>query len=37
MVRTGSKDDTVELNINFKTIVYNHFKELLLANELSPE
>lgn len=35
-VLQGSKDDTVELNINFKTIIFNYFKELLLANELSP-
>ena len=35
-VHQGSKDDTVELNINFKTIIFNYFKELLLANELSP-
>lgn len=36
-VRQGSKDDTVELNINFKTIFINHFKDLQQANELSPE
>lgn len=35
-IHQGSKDDTVELNINFKTIIFNYFKELLLANELSP-
>lgn len=35
VVRQGSKDDTVELNINFKTILCNHFKELLRANELT--
>ena len=34
LVQAASPDtqDTVELNINFKTIVYNYFKELLLAN-----
>ena len=31
----GSKDDTVELNTNFKTIFGNFFKELVLAKELS--
>lgn len=31
----GSKDDTVELNINFKTLLVNYFKELTLANELN--
>ena len=36
-MRQGSKDDTVELNINFKTILVNYFKELLLVNELSDE
>lgn len=36
-MRQGSKDDTVELNINFKTILINYFKELLLVNELSSE
>lgn len=35
-IHQGSKDDTVELNINFKTIIFNYFKELLLANELNP-
>ena len=30
----GTKDDTVELNTNFKTILVNYFKELILANEL---
>lgn len=28
----GTKDDTVELNINFKTMLVNFFKELTLAN-----
>jgi hypothetical protein len=32
----GSKDDTMELNINFKTLLVNYFKELILANELNP-
>jgi hypothetical protein len=35
-IRQGSKDDTVELNINFKTIFSNHFRSLLQANELTP-
>lgn len=37
LIRQGSKDDTVELNINFKTIIYKFLKELMLANELEPE
>lgn len=36
-VRIGGKDDTSLLNINFKTILFNYFKELLKANELSEE
>jgi hypothetical protein len=36
-VRQGSKDDTVELNINFKTILAAHLRTRLLARELSPE
>lgn len=32
----GSKDDTVELNINFKTLLVHFFKELRMLNELSP-
>lgn len=36
MAFQGSKDDTMELNINFKTLLVNYFKELIFANELSP-
>lgn len=32
----GSKDDTVELNINFKTLLVHYFKELRMLNELNP-
>ena len=28
----GTKDDTVELNTNFKTILANFLKELTIAN-----
>jgi len=30
----GQKDDTVQLNIHFKTILGSFLKELVLANEL---
>jgi len=33
----GKKDDTVELNINFKTILANYFKEMIQANELNQQ
>lgn len=32
----GSKDDTMELNINFKTLLVNYLKDLSIANELTP-
>jgi hypothetical protein len=31
----GSKDDTVELNINFKTLLVHYFRELKMLNELN--
>jgi hypothetical protein len=34
-VLRGGKDDTVELNINFKTLLVHYFRELRLLNELS--
>ena len=34
-VYQGTKDDTVELNINFKTMLVNYFKELMFAKELN--
>ena len=34
-VLRGSKDDTVELNINFKTLLVHYFKELRMLNELN--
>ena len=37
IARQGTKDDTVKLNINFKTIFMNYFKELVMANELTLE
>ncbi len=35
MILKGSKDDTVELNINFKTLIVHYFKELKMINELN--
>lgn len=34
-VYQGTKDDTMELNINFKTLLLNYLKSLALANELN--
>lgn len=34
-VLQGYKDDTMELNINFKTLLGNYFKERVLLNELN--
>lgn len=34
-VLKGEKNDTVQLNIHFKTILSNFLKELIYANELS--
>ena len=33
----GSKDDTMELNINFKTLLMGHFRELAYLKELTAE
>jgi hypothetical protein len=32
----GEKDDTVELNTNFKTLLVGHFRELSFLKELTP-
>lgn len=31
-VLQGTKDDTVELNINFKTLLVNHLKKFVFTN-----
>lgn len=35
LVFKGSKDDTMELNINFKTLLVHYFRELRMLNELN--
>lgn len=36
-MQRGGKDDTVLLNINFKTIIVSFFREKMFLNELSEE
>lgn len=36
-IKKGTKDDTVLLNINFKTIIVGFFREKIFLNELSPQ
>ena len=35
--KQGTKDETVELHTNFKTMIYHHLRDLVLLNELNEE